>query len=52
MVENFVKLENVMELVAKFVNLAIPIEQDQLKQLKLKYYESSSNRKRNCGCRL
>ena len=24
-----------MELVAKFVNLAIPIEQDQLKQLKL-----------------
>ena len=36
-----------MELVAKFANLVIPIEQDQLKQLKLKYYESSWNRKRN-----
>ena len=48
MVENFVKLENVMELVAKFVNLAIPIEQNQLKQLKLNYYESSRDRKCNC----
>jgi hypothetical protein len=37
-----------MELVAKFVNLVIPIEENQLKQLKLKYYESSRNRKRNC----
>jgi hypothetical protein len=37
-----------MELVAKFVNLVIPIEQNQLKQLKLKYNESSWNRKRNC----
>ena len=48
MVENFVKQENVMELVAKFVNLVIPIEENQLKQLKLKYYESSRNRKCNC----
>ena len=48
MVENFVKQENAMELVAKFVNLVIPIEEDQLKQLKLKYYESSRNWKRNC----
>ena len=48
MVENFVKPENVMELVAKYVDLVIPIEQNQLKQLKLKYYESFRNRKRNC----
>ena len=48
MAESFAKLENVMELVAKFVNLAIPIDQDQLKQLKLKYYESSRNWKCNC----
>ena len=48
MVENFVKQENAMESVAKFVNLVIPIEQNQLKQLKLKYNESSWNRKRNC----
>ena len=48
MVENFVKPGNAMEFLAKFVNLVIPIGQDQLKQLKLKYYESSRNRKRNC----
>ena len=30
MVENFVKQENAMELVAKFVNLVIPIEKNQL----------------------
>ena len=47
MVGSSVKLENAMELFAKFVNLAIPIEQDLLKQLKLKYYESFRNRKRN-----
>ena len=52
MVGSSAKLENAMELVAKFVNLAIPIEQDQLKQLKLRYYESSRNRKRNCRCDL
>ena len=52
MVGNFAKLENAMELVAKFVNLAIPIEQDQLKQLKLRYYENSWNRKRNYRCYL
>ena len=48
MVENSAKPENVTELVAKFANLVIPIEENQLKQLKLKYYESSRNRKRNC----
>ena len=48
MVENFVKPGNAMELVAKFANVVIPTEKSQLKQLKLKYYESSRNRKRNC----
>ena len=52
MAESFAKLENVMELVAKFVDLAIPIEQEQLKQLKLNYYESFRDRKRNCRCHL
>ena len=52
MAESSAKLENVMELVAKFVNLAIPVEQDQLIQLKLSYYESSRDRKRNCRCHL
>ena len=41
-----------MELVAKFVNLVIPIEKNQLKQLKFKYYENFRDRKRNCGCYL
>ena len=37
-----------MELVAKFENLVIQIEEVKIKQLKLKYYESSRDWKRNC----